>query len=356
MDDDRRTRLVLLYGGRSAEHDVSRVTARHVAAAADPERYVVEAVAIDRDGTWRRPELPGEAADALPTTGDRLDPLPALAADPGEQLVVFPLVHGPQGEDGTIQGLLELADVPYVGCGVLSSAVCMDKAMTKQVLAAAGMPQARWVTLSAHEVDDGTADEIVDELGLPVFVKPANMGSSVGVSRADDLASLTAGIDLALTYDEVIVVEEAIDGRELEVGVLGSPGSPAASVVGEVVPAATFYDYADKYHDGNAELHIPADLPPEVADAARGMAIACFEALRCDGMARVDCFWEDPGRGLILNEVNTIPGFTPISMYPSLWEAAGVAYPELIDRLAALAVERHARRRRRTDVDTPHSP
>lgn len=352
-----RVRLVVLFGGVSAEHEISCVTATHVLAAADPARYDLVPIGITRDGAWVRNDeamaaLAGGAA-ALPhqlePVGTDVDPLPALrSSDPDLPVVVLPLLHGPHGEDGTVQGMLELAGVPYVGTGVLGSAICMDKAMAKVVAAQAGIAQCRWVDFRAGDPGGiGSSDALVDHavaaLGLPLFVKPANLGSSVGITKAHDDAELAAAIDLALTYDEVLVLEEAVDGREIEVGVLGGL-EPRASVPGEVIPGAEFYDYDDKYLDGSAELRIPADLPAEVTAEVRDLAVRAFGALRCDGLARVDFFYEAERRGLLLNEVNTIPGFTPFSMYPKLWEATGVPYAELIDRLVELAIERHARR------------
>jgi len=290
-----------------------------------------------------------DGAAALPKVlepvGTDVDPLPAVrtAAD-DLPVVVLPLLHGPHGEDGTVQGMLDLAGVPYVGSGVLGSSVCMDKAMAKLVAAQAGIPQCRWIEfregVGAREELAGRA---VAELGLPLFVKPANLGSSVGISKAHDLAELAEAIDLALRYDEVLVVEEAVRGREIEVSVLGDL-EPEASVPGEVVPSDEFYDYEDKYLKGAAELHIPADLPSHAAEQFRALAVAAFIALRCSGMARVDFLYEEGGRGPLLNEVNTIPGFTPYSMFPKLWEASGVPYGELIDRLVRLALDRHDRR------------
>ncbi len=349
-----RTRLVVLFGGRSAEHDVSRVTARHVCAAADPDRYEVVPIGITRTGQWVLAEgaakalLEGPAAlpDAFDAEGPAIEPAPVLAAD--GPTVVLPLLHGPLGEDGTVQGLLELADVPYVGSGVLASAVAMDKAMAKQVLAAGGFPQARWLAFAEHEIGPGTPAEIAATLGLPVFVKPANMGSSVGVTKAKSVEAVREALAVALRYDETIVVEEAVAGREIEVAVLGND-SPRASVPGEIVPGNEFYDYDDKYVTDGARLIVPAVLPAGAADEVRKLAVSVFRALRCSGMARVDFFYEETGRGFLVNEVNTIPGFTPISMYPKLWAASGLPYPALLDELVRLAVERHHRHRRTTD-------
>jgi D-alanine-D-alanine ligase len=336
------TRLVVLFGGRSAEHDVSCVTAASVLGAVDRDRYEVVAVGIDRDGRWVRAT---ESPDRLDPAGPEVDPFDVVR---GPRTVVFPLLHGPLGEDGTVQGLLELAGVPYVGCGVLSSALAMDKAMAKEVLARAGVPQAGWLALRDDPHEGGaTADRIERELGWPVFVKPANMGSSVGVSKVDDRLALGDALRLAFGFDEWIVVEEAIVGREVECAVLGDL-DPDTSVMGEIVPSHEFYDYDDKYSGEGAELHVPADLPADVALAARDLARQAFVALRCAGLARVDLFYEEAGRGLLVNEVNTIPGFTPYSMYPRLWGATGLPYAALIDRLVDLALSRHRRNEGRT--------
>jgi D-alanine-D-alanine ligase len=346
--------LVVLFGGRSAEHDISCVSASHVLRAVDPDRYDVVPVAIGRDGRWRRADAAAELVAAgrtaelpasLDPAGTDVEPLPTLSGG-GLPTVVLPVLHGPNGEDGTVQGLLELAGVPYVGAGVLGSAVSMDKAMAKTVLDAEGIPQVRWRRVDAVEVSrPGLVDELVGALGEVVFVKPANMGSSIGVTKVKDPSLLTAALREAFDYDDVAVVEEAVTARELECGVLGNL-DPRASVVGEVVPAAEFYDYEDKYADGAAATVVPAELPAGLADEVRALAVRTYRALRVEGMARVDVFWERDGRGLLVNEVNTIPGFTPISMFPTMWAASGVGYAELIDELVQLAVERHDRRSR----------
>ena len=346
------TRIVLLYGGQSAEHEVSRVSAAHVLRAIDRSRYDVVPVAITPDGRWLRSDAtlaaleggPDALPNALDTSGTDLTPLASVApAHPGQQVVVLPILHGPRGEDGTVQGLLELADVAYVGCGVLGSALNMDKATAKVVAKAAGIPVARWIAARDNEVDDALIARVGAELGWPVFVKPSNMGSSVGVNRADDPAALRAALAEATAYDEFVVIEEAIDGRELEVGVLGNE-SPRASVVGEIVPTHEFYDYEDKYVDGAAEMVIPAEVPAEVSEQMRTLALAVYRALRCDGLARVDFFYDAERRGLVFNEINTMPGFTPFSMFPSLWAQTGLPYAELIDELVRLALARHQHR------------
>jgi D-alanine-D-alanine ligase len=344
-------RLVVLFGGVSAEHEVSCVTAAHVLRAADPDRYELVPVGISREGRWALSESTAKALAegpaALPASleadGPSLDPLDTVAREAAEQVVVLPLLHGPMGEDGTVQGLLELADVPYVGSGVLSSALCMDKVMAKVVLGAAGLPQPRHLALRRGEVDDDVADRVGDELGYPVFVKPANLGSSVGITKVAEPSGLADALSTALAYDEWALVEEAVVGREIEVGVLGNE-RPRVSVPGEIVPTHEFYDYEDKYVDGAARMVIPAELPGGVLEQAQGMALQAYRALRGDGLARVDFFFEESGRGLLVNEVNTIPGFTPFSMYPSLWAASGVSYGELIDELVRLALDRHQRR------------
>jgi D-alanine-D-alanine ligase len=244
-----------------------------------------------------------------------------------------------------VQGLLEMAGVPFVGCGVLASALCMDKLKAKEVAAAAGIAQARWIGLRADRLKEGPLRVAEADLPYPLFVKPANLGSSIGVVRVPSPDELPGALATAADYDEWIVVEEGIAGRELEIAVLGNE-SPRASVPGEVIPGGDFYDYEDKYLEDSARIVIPAELPDGVAEDMADLAIRAFTALRCDGMARVDCFYQEGGRGLLLNEVNTIPGFTPISQYPRLWEATGVPYGQLVDELVRLALERHTRRAR----------
>jgi D-alanine-D-alanine ligase len=349
-----RVRLIVLFGGQSAEHEVSCVSARHVLAAVDPARYEVLPVGITQEGQWVRADdaiaalRRGAAAlpSALVAVGTEIEPLPTVHPDQTDiPIVVLPLLHGTRGEDGTVQGLLELAGVPFVGSGVLGSALSMDKLKAKEVFAANDIPQARWLGARDTELDDPTLASRVDELGWPVFVKPANLGSSVGISKVDGPDGLADALALAASYDEWIVVEEGIDGREIEVGVLGN-ADPHASVPGEIVPTHEFYDYEDKYLDGAAAMVIPADLPDEVTADIRRIAVDAFLALRCDGMARVDFFYEGDGRGLLVNEINTIPGFTPGSMFPRLWEASGVGYAQLVDELVRLALERHEHRSR----------
>jgi D-alanine-D-alanine ligase len=386
----RRIRVLLLFGGRSAEHDVSRVTAVAVAQALDPARYDVLPVAITTDGRWlfadearRMIEQGGSALPAaLPVAGEPVSELGDLVArgergeveevaarsargDGGfadrrstspslrgraariDADVVLPLLHGPYGEDGTVQGLLELAGLPYVGAGVVGSAVGMDKVMMKRAFAACGLPIGRYASFRDGHDRVAFAAEVEADIGYPCFVKPANLGSSVGVSKAVDRASFDAALDLALRFDEWTIAEEAIDGREIEVAVLGDD-PPQASVPGEIVPGDEFYSYADKYEHDDAQLLAPAPLSPEQAEEVRRLAVRAFEACRCEAMARVDFFLEEKGRGFLVNEVNTIPGFVAgVSMYPRLWEESGVSYPQLLDRLIELAFARHEKRAKR---------
>jgi D-alanine-D-alanine ligase len=293
----------------------------------------------------------GDAApEFLEAVGPGVSPTPVIAAAmaAAPATIVFPLLHGPLGEDGTIQGLLEILGVAYVGSGVLGSAVGMDKVASKAMLAAHGIAQPKYVALRESNITDEGLQSAVADLGLPVFVKPANMGSSVGVSKCRTLDEVRTAVRNALVYDEWILLEEAVNGREIEVAVLGNR-DPMASVAGEIVPSHEFYDYDDKYVTSGAQLLIPALLDDAHMNAVRERACAVFEALRADGLARVDFFFEENGRGFLCNEINTMPGFTPISMYPKLWLASGLSYGELIDQLIELGLERHARQRRHTE-------
>jgi len=350
------THVIVLFGGESAEHDVSCVTAAHVLRALDPSKYRISAIGISREGKWnlatqamadlkRGPEHVGEklSTDGEPTSISVV----VGEAREGNQTVVFPLLHGPLGEDGTIQGLLELANIAFVGSGVLGSAVSMDKAVAKQMLNANGIPQPKYISLRESHVNEASLQHAIDTLGLPLFVKPANMGSSVGVSKVKNANELRAAATHALKYDEWIVIEEAISGREIEVAVLGNIDA-RASIPGEIVPGNEFYDYDDKYITDGAQLVIPAHLNADEIEAVQKLAIVIFHTLRAEGMARVDFFYEKDGRGFLCNEINTIPGFTPISMYPKLWQASGVGYSQLLTELIDLAIERHSRRKRNT--------
>src|SRR5437660_5436443 len=367
-----RIRVGVVYGGRSGEHEVSLRSAAAIIRALDPARYEVVPVAITKEGRW----LTGpESLHLLEVAQTALEPIPehgievTLPADPARGAlvpldgngaaqaldVVFPVLHGTYGEDGTIQGLLELADVPYVGAGVLASAVGMDKAIMKSVFRDAGIPVCRWlVARIGAEEPHALAQRVGTALGYPCFVKPANLGSSVGITKVKEPAGLAAAVAEAGAYDPKLVIEEAIDGREFECAVLGND-APQASVVGELVPSHEFYDYADKYVEQGAEIVIPARIPPETAEAMRALALRAFRAIDCSGLARVDFFLERGGRVLV-NEIYTMPCFPAISMYPKLWEASGLPYPALLDRLIALALERHAARGRRRFTFTPPAP
>jgi D-alanine-D-alanine ligase len=353
---EKRTKLVVLFGGQSAEHEVSCMSAVHVLKALDASKYDVLPIGITQDGQWVQSESAlamlagGDVPKQLTATGKELNAQIALHANSPEaaDLVVLPILHGPLGEDGTVQGMLELAGVPFVGSGVLGSAVAMDKAVAKLVFDAAGIPQAKWLSWRSWElVTDvdmmSVGVKVERELGWPVFVKPANMGSSVGVTKAHDLPEFVEALKVAMQFDDTIVIEESIVGREVEFAVLGNE-YPEVSLPGEVFPGKEFYDFEDKYFDGNATFAIPADFPAEVTADGQAIAKRAYEMLRCEGMARVDFFYETNGRGWLVNEINTIPGFTPISMYPKMWEASGLNYSALVDRLIELAKQRHARR------------
>ena len=348
-----RTTLVVLYGGQSAEHDVSCVSASHVINAADPALFDVTAVGIARDGSWHRSpalqftgDTPRSVPPVLTVDGPAIDPSSVLRADHGPT-VVIPMLHGPLGEDGTVQGILELMDVPYAGSGVLACAVAMDKGIAKELFAHNAIPQAAHTVLHADECSAERVKRAFETLGGDVFVKPANMGSSVGVSHARTEAEVIAAVALAARYDNWVVIEERVKGREIEVAVLGNR-DPRASLPGEITPAADFYDYADKYEDGAAVLSIPAPLTDAQTAEVRELAVRAYKALRCEGMARVDFFLEEPGRGFLCNEINTIPGFTPISMFPKMWDATGLSYRDLITELVRLAKERHSAAKRNT--------
>ena len=365
----KKLRVGVIYGGRSSEHEVSLASAAAVFKNLDPARYEAVAIKIEKDGRWTlpsRPPLIAKAADVIAARADgdeggreahlvahpggdtlmSIDRSPAGASMLSGQTfdVVFPVLHGPNGEDGTIQGLLELANVPYVGDGVLASAVGMDKAVMKLVFTARGLPICDYEVVMKRDWrrdEHGTLKTVVDRLGFPVFVKPANLGSSVGISKAKHAAELRAAIELAASYDRKIVIEAAVpQAREIEVAVLGND-DPDASVPGEIIPAREFYDYQAKYIDDDSTSIIPAPLTEAQTAEVRRLAIAAFKAVDCSGLARVDFLLSRETGVLYLNELNTLPGFTTISMYSQMWAASGVDYPTLLDRLIALAVERH---------------
>jgi D-alanine-D-alanine ligase len=356
----RKVRVGVIFGGRSGEHEVSLMSARSVMGALDKEQYDVVMIGIDKEGRW----LTGDVTAALESGASSAARPAALLPDPQSSAllevsptearsaslsevteldVVFPVLHGPYGEDGTVQGLLELAGIPYVGAGVVGSAVGMDKGIFKAVMEAHALPVLPWLLVLASEWNE-RPDEILDgieaKLAYPVFAKPANLGSSVGVSKCRDRDELARGLAEAARYDRRTVVERGVEARELEVSVLGND-SPVASVIGEVKPRREFYDFVAKYVSDDSELIIPADLETEAAEQVRAMAVRAFKAIDCAGMARIDFLLDKVDGRIYINELNTIPGFTRISMYPKLWEATGLSYPELLDRLIELALERH---------------
>jgi D-alanine-D-alanine ligase len=367
----KKLRVGVIYGGRSGEHEVSLASAAAVFQNLDPERYEAVPIRIEKDGRWA---LPGRAptlisaGDVIRSPHDKMPGAQAireahLVAHPGSETlmtidreqaqpvvsglaldVVFPVLHGPYGEDGTVQGLLELANVPYVGAGVLASAVGMDKATMKLVFAAKGLPVGDYEVVLKREWqrdERAVMNTVASRLGFPVFVKPANLGSSVGISKARHATELRAAIELAAAFDRKIVIEAAVpQAREIECAVLGND-EPQASVPGEIVPGREFYDYEAKYLDDSSRTIIPAPLTDAQTSDVRRLAIAAFKAVDCAGMARVDFLLAGDSGMLYLNEVNTIPGFTTISMYSKMWEASGLPYPRLIDRLIELAMERH---------------
>ena len=391
--------VVLLYGGRSAEHDVSCVSAGYVADCARAAGMKVLPVGICRSGAWVLPPdaeagkgepLPSPTEDDPPVSiSDVLRGVAAVTpdrtggygsddgstegvstdrhaegvstdrhaegvstdrhADAETLRVVFPVLHGPFGEDGTIQGLCESLDVPYVGAGVLSSAMCMDKPIVKEILSARDLPVTRWKVVSSDGVSASTASELLDEFGSPIFVKPANMGSSIGISKARDRDDLLKSLELAAEFDELALIEEAVAGaREIEVSILGNLGALRSSLPGEIVPSREFYDYEDKYLCDAAKLLSPAELPQQITEEVRSLAVGVADALRVEGLARVDFLYGETASAaeprIFVNEVNTMPGFTPISMFPRLWAATGIAGKELVEELVRLAIERHRRR------------
>ncbi|MPQ25535.1 D-alanine--D-alanine ligase [Bacillus paralicheniformis] len=350
-----KTRLGLVYGGKSAEHNVSLQTALAVTKALDTEKFDIHPIYITEKGEWvRGPQLTEPVSNVkmlqFEQTGQTFSPA-LLNRDmfPGEADVkddsidvVFPLLHGPNGEDGTIQGMLELLNVPYVGNGVLASSAGMDKVVMKHLFAQAGLDQAKYVSFMkktwSHSKEE-SYDQVEAELGYPCFVKPANLGSSVGISKCRNREELDQAFELAFQYDRKIVVEEGVIGREIELGVLGND-EPVCSVAGEIAPKKDFYDYKAKYEDGDTDLIIPASLTEDEYETMRSMAVKAFQAIDGSGLVRADFFLTNEGRVLI-NEVNTMPGFTPFSMFPLLWKQSGVEYAELIEKLVALAIERH---------------
>jgi D-alanine-D-alanine ligase len=360
----RKIRVGILFGGRSGEHEVSLTSAQGIIKAIDEHKYEVVPIGITKEGRWiaggdpmkelraaanMPPALAahaGEEAEAPQTVLVPLEPERTALATPTTQLeldVIFPVLHGPYGEDGTVQGFLELTGLPYVGAGVMASALGMDKAVAKDLFRLHGLPVLSYQVLlrKTWEADpQGVVAACEAAFHYPMFVKPVNLGSSVGISKAHDRDELVAGLDEAARFDRKLLVEQGIEAREIEISVLGND-DPIASLPGEVVPSREFYSYAAKYIDDTSQLLIPAPISAEQTEEVRRVAVAAFKALDCAGMARVDFLMDKEDGAIWLNEINTIPGFTPISMYPKLWEATGIGYSELIDRLIELAIERH---------------
>lgn len=368
---EKRLRVGLVFGGRSGEHEVSLASAQSVAKALDKDKYETVLIGVTKEGRWLTggnplKQLMRESSSPLlrsnnNSSGNQVDSnsngtiTRSVSVISTENVlnssvdVIFPLIHGPYGEDGTIQGLFELADIPYVGAGVAASAVGMDKALMKAIFQSAGLPVCDYLVITRREWEDlpeETISRIEGAFGYPCFVKPANLGSSVGVTKAHNWDELTQALSTAAQFDRRIMVERAVTGREVECSVLGNE-SPTASVVGEIAPAREFYDYVAKYADeSGTRLIIPADITPDQAREVQELAVRAFKAIDACGMARVDFFIEAQGGRVLVNEINTIPGFTNLSMYPKLWEASGLPYPRLIDRLIELALERRSERQR----------
>jgi D-alanine-D-alanine ligase len=373
----RRLRVAVAFGGRSGEHEVSLQSARAVMDALEQAGHEVVPIGITKAGRWL---IAGDPWRALASGEDGSEQPAAMLPEPGhtglmplsapsnsfssESAIasgfdlVFPVLHGTYGEDGTIQGLFELASVPYVGSGVLGSALGMDKVVHKTLWRGMGLPVVDFLSVSRRELErglDGVLDRIERDLGYPCFAKPANLGSSVGVNKASNRTELRHALSDAARYDAKLLVERGVDARELECGVLGND-DPIASVVGEIVPGGEFYDYRAKYLDTGSQALIPADVSPEIADEVRHLAVLAFKAVDASGLARVDFFLERGTDRLLLNEINTLPGFTQISMYPKLWEASGLSFSQLVDRLVELGLERHAERARNETSYAPDAP
>jgi D-alanine-D-alanine ligase len=363
LEKMKKIRVGILFGGKSAEHEVSLQSAKNVIEAIDKDKYDVVLIGIDREGHWYLNEsshfllhaddpaqislkhgnielamIPGSASkQIIPVDGEK---------SIGELDVIFPVLHGPYGEDGTVQGLLRMANIPFVGADVLGSAVSMDKDVMKRLLHEAGIPQARFLCLSSIDTETIDFEKVESVTGIPCFVKPANLGSSVGISKVHAKEEFKPALIKAFEFDDKVVIEEFMEGREIECSVLGNQ-NPIASLPGEVIPSHEFYSYEAKYLDEEgAKFQIPASLPEETIKKIQEMAIKAFKVLNCAGMARVDFFLKGTDK-LFVNELNSIPGFTKISMYPKLWEASGISYPDLLDRLIHLAIERHERRKKK---------
>ncbi len=352
----KKLRVGVLFGGKSGEHDVSLLSATSVMEAMDLEQYEVIPIGIEKDGSWRIGQsslqmlagiMSSDHTQAItrqiPQAFQEIEEASLAVLNPQKIDVVFPVIHGTYGEDGKLQGLFEMAEIPYVGAGVLASAIGMDKAISKKVFQQAGLPQAKYLSYHRKKLKSQETEmvaQIEEQLGYPCFVKPANLGSSVGISKAIHRQELIEALHLAAKYDEKIVIEEFVEAREIEVAILGNH-QPEASVPGEIISSNEFYDYRAKYVDGKSRMQIPADLSAETAEKIREMAIQAYQAIDGSGLSRVDFFVRKESGEILLNEINTMPGFTPFSMYSKLWEHSGISYSELVSRLIELAIERH---------------
>ena len=344
--NSHKTTVGILFGGQSGEHEVSLMSVRSVLEAIDRDRYDVVPIGIDKNGRWLfdRPLERLLAGESAPPDAPRWpDPARLAGID-----ILFPVLHGPNGEDGVIQGFFELADIPYVGNGVLASSLAMDKSVSKQVFAAHGLPQTPWEVISRSQLlatPEYVLARLEGQLDYPMFTKPANLGSSVGIRKADDRDTLLAGLYEAAEYDIIIVVEQAVPHvREIEISVMGNE-EPRASLPGEIIPSNEFYDYEAKYLSGSSQERIPAPISPHLTTRAQKLAVQAFKAIQGSGLARVDFLLNDATGELFLNEINTMPGFTSISMFPKLWQASGIPYAELIHQLIQLGFERHRQKK-----------
>lgn len=357
---EKRIKVGIIFGGCSPEHEISLLSANNVIRAMDPKKYELVLIGVDKKGQWLLPDQKNPLLDfkgpehirlndknqeslaLIPSQETSLRCEQNTQHSPGKIDVIFPVLHGPLGEDGTIQGLLRFVGIPCVGSGVLSSAACMDKEVTKNLLKQASLPTPDFICVRSFEKQNLDYEKVIKKLGSPVFIKPANLGSSVGISKAKDEASFYAGVEDAFQYDHKILIEQAIIGREIEIGVLGND-VPEVSVPGEAIPNDEFYTYASKYTEGGVRMVIPADLPKKTVQKIQEYAKKAFVTLSCQGMARIDFFVR--GEEVFINEINTIPGFTSMSAFPSLWRASGIAYEELIERLIQLALEAYEKDR-----------
>ncbi len=347
---EQKLKVVLLFGGRSPEHEVSLTSAASIYKNLDKGKFSVSSIYINKEGKWRTVESPLLSSSEL-KHGKFFSFLPWGKSSLTQTIdgdIYFPILHGPYGEDGTIQGLFELADVPYVGATVMASAVAMDKAVTKTILKAKKIPVVKYMIVFEQDwrrKRKVVFNKIIKELPLPFFIKPANLGSSIGITKVKDYSEIESALETAFRYDRKILIEEGIAGRDLECSVLGND-NPRASLPGEIIPYREFYDYRDKYVEGKTRFAIPATLPSCITEEIQKISIQAYKIIGCSGMARVDFFYQEKTKDLFLNEINTIPGFTKISMYPKLWEVSGIPFPKLLEKLIELGLERHNKKKK----------